>query len=143
MNVFSKTLIAATLSVLAANALAQDITGRWRTVDDETGKPKAVVEIRENGGVFSGTIVELMPGVENRCPGCSGDKVNAPLVGMTVLTGLKEEEGKYTGGRIFDPKSGNTYRARAELANNGNALKVRGYMGISALGRTQTWQRVQ
>ncbi|QMT41222.1 DUF2147 domain-containing protein [Neisseria shayeganii] len=136
-------LLAAALTCLTAVAGAEGIVGQWRTVDDETGKPKAVIRISENNGVYNGTIVQLMPGIENRCPGCSGDKANAPLVGMTVLTGLKEEDGKYVGGRIFDPKSGNTYRAKAELADGGNALKVRGYMGVSALGRTQTWQRVR
>lgn len=140
MNI--RTLFTAAL-LFASSAYAQDITGQWRTIDDATGKPKAVVEIRESNGVYNGTIVQLMPGIENTCPGCKGDRANAPLVGMTVLTGLRQTDGKYSGGRIFDPKSGNTYRARAELSGDGNTLKVRGYMGISALGRTQTWQRVR
>lgn len=140
MNI--RTLFTAAL-LFASSAYAQDITGQWRTIDDATGKPKAVVEIRESNGVYNGTIVQLMPGIENTCPGCKGDRANAPLVGMTVLTGLRQADGKYSGGRIFDPKSGNTYRARAELSGDGNTLKVRGYMGISALGRTQTWQRVR
>lgn len=138
-----RTALTTAILLFAGSAFADGIVGQWRTIDDATGKPKAIIEIKESNGVYNGTIVQLMPGIENTCPGCKGDRANAPLLGMTVLTGLKEEEGRYTGGRIFDPKSGNTYRARAELINNGNALKVRGYMGISALGRTQTWQRVQ
>lgn len=123
---------------LAVSAAA--IEGKWRTTDDKTGKPKAVVSISQSGAVFQGKIVSLAQGVENVCPACEGKR---PLVGMTVLTGLKEDGGEYTGGKIFDPKSGKTYKAKAEVSADGKTLKVRGYLGVSALGRTQTWVRVE
>lgn len=130
------------LMILAAlfspPAFAQGIEGKWRTIDDTTGKPKAVVQISHNGGVYSGKIVSLADGVKNECPACQPAK---PLIGLTVLTGLKENGGQYEGGKIYDPKNGKTYSAKAELANGGKTLKVRGYLGISALGRTQTWQK--
>ncbi|MDO4997242.1 MAG: DUF2147 domain-containing protein [Neisseria sp.] len=141
MNMFTKTFsIGALGALLAAPSFAASIEGKWRTIDDETKKPKAVVQISQSGSTFNGTIVALADGVENRCPACQGDK---PLIGMKVLTGLKEKDGKYADGKIFDPKSGKTYSAKAELANGGNSLKVRGFLGVSLLGRTQTWQRVQ
>lgn len=121
-------------------AFAQSIEGKWRTIDDTTGKPKAVVQISNNGNTFNGRIVSLADGVKNECPGCSKPQ---PLIGMTVLRGLKANGNSYEEGKIFDPKSGKTYSAKAELTNGGNSLKVRGYLGISALGRTQTWQRVE
>lgn len=125
-------------ALISPLAFAQGIEGKWRTIDDETGKPKAVVQISQSGGTYSGKIISLADGVKNECPACKPAK---PLIGLTVLTGLKESGGKYEGGKIYDPKSGKTYSAKAETTNGGKALKVRGYMGVSALGRTQTWQK--
>lgn len=131
---FSTFTLLISLSISAA-----DIEGKWRTKDDKTGKPKAVVSISKNGNSYQGKIVSLAEGINNICPAC---KDKRPLVGMTVLTGLKAEEGNaYGSGQIFDPKSGNTYKAKAELSPDGKTLKVRGYLGISAFGRTQTWVR--
>lgn len=135
-----KALLGCLMACVAGLVSANGIEGKWRTVDDETGKPKAVVQISKNGATYSGTIVELMSGVENVCPACKG---NQPLKGLTVLTGLKEKGNKYEDGKIFDPKGGKTYSAKAEVSGDGKTLKVRGYVGISVLGRTQTWHRVQ
>ncbi|UOP04168.1 DUF2147 domain-containing protein [Conchiformibius kuhniae] len=117
---------------------AAPIEGKWRTTDDKTGKPKAVVHISKSGAAYQGKIVSLAQGVENVCPACEDKR---PLVGMVVLTGLKGDEQTYEGGKIFDPKGGKTYKAKAELSADGKALKVRGYFGVSLLGRTQTWVR--
>lgn len=58
---------------------------------------------------------------------------------MDVLTGLKHTEGEnYTGGRIIDPLSGKIYSMKAKLSSNGKRLQLRGYVGVSALGRNQT-----
>ena len=83
--------------------------------------------------------MSLAEGVKNECPACQPAK---PVIGLSILTGLQEKGGKYEGGKIYDPKSGKTYSAKAELANGGKSLKVRGFMGVSVLGRTQTWHRV-
>lgn len=128
------------LALAALHVQAAGIEGKWRTIDDETKKPKAVVQITKNGNSYNGTIVALADGIENKCPACKPAK---PLIGLTVLKGLKEDGKEFTGGEIYDPKGGKTYKAKAELANGGNSLKVRGYLGVSLLGRTQTWQRVQ
>lgn len=136
-----KTLLAVVAMMAACVAQAADITGKWRTIDDASGKPKAEVLISQSGSQFNGKIVGLAQGVENVCPAC-GD--NKPLVGLTVLTGLKSKgNGSYEGGKIYDPKSGKTYSAKAEVSADGKTLKVRGYLGVSLLGRTQVWQRIQ
>ena len=135
----NKLILSAALLLAAPLALAQGIQGKWRTIDDECGKPKAVVQISQSGNTFNGRIVSLAEGVKNECPACQPAK---PLIGLNVLTGQQEKDGKYEGGKIYDPKSGKTYSAKAELANGGKSLKVRGFMGVSVLGRTQTWQRV-
>lgn len=136
-----KTMILATVMALSATfASASGIEGKWRTIDDETKKPKAIVSIVKNGSTYTGTIVGLANGVENVCPACSDKRA---LIGLTVLTGLKADGDEYTGGRIFDPKSGKTYKSKASVSADGKRLNVRGYIGVSALGRTQTWQRVE
>lgn len=128
----------AVFALTAAFAHADAIEGKWRTVDDETGKPKAVVQISGNGTVFSGKIISLENGVENVCPSCKDKRA---LIGMTVLKGLKADgNNKYSGGEIFSPKNGKTYRAKATV--KGKVLEVRGFVGVSAFGRTQKWHRV-
>ena len=125
-------------------AMAQDITGKWRTVDDKTKKPKAVVQITKNGNVYSGRIISLEAGVDPNCGDCSGEAKGKPLVGKTVLRGLKDDgDGGYEKGQIIDPKNGNTYTAAATLENGGNTLNVRAYIGVKFAGRTQSWQRVK
>ncbi|MCG7656853.1 DUF2147 domain-containing protein [Wielerella bovis] len=137
-----KKIFAATLSfIIATTASAAGIEGKWRTIDDETKKPKAIVQISQNGNQFNGTIVGLAQGVDNVCPACGGNK---PLVSLTVVRGLKSKNSnEYDGGTIYDPKGGKTYRVKATLSADGRTLKVRGFIGVSALGRTQTWTRVQ
>ena len=137
-----KKIIAIALATLTLTANAAGIEGKWRTIDDESKKPKAIITISQSGGTFSGRITDLAQGVNNVCPACS--KPDTPLIGLTVLTGLKaESDTEYTGGRIYDPKSGKTYKSKATLSADGKTLKVRGYVGVSLLGRTQTWTRVQ
>ena len=92
----------------AGLAMAQDISGKWRTIDDETKKPKAIVQISKSGDSYSGRIISLESGVENKCAGCSGAQKGGPLVGLTVVRGLKADGKAYSGGSIFDPKSGKT-----------------------------------
>lgn len=136
----NKLFFAATLLGLSAAAAAAEIEGRWQTIDDETKKPKAVVEIRCSDNVCNGTIVALSEGVQNVCPACADKR---PLIGLRVLSGLQKHDGKYEGGRIFDPKKNKTYKSTATVSADGKSLNVRGYIGVSALGRTQTWKRVQ
>jgi uncharacterized protein (DUF2147 family) len=121
------------------------ITGKWKTIDDETGKAKSIVEIYEENGSYSGKIVKLFrePNEEQNpnCDKCTGDKKDKPITGMQILSGLKKDGDKWSGGDILDPKNGKTYSCKAELAENGAKLKLRGFIGFSLLGRTQTWIR--
>lgn len=131
------------LAGISSMSFAQGIVGKWQTIDDETKKPKGVVEIVESGGVFQGRVTQLYEGSLNQCSGCTGAQKNAPIIGMTVVSGLKQtKDGQFEGGKVFDPKSGKTYSAKAKLTNNGQALELRGFVGVSLLGRTQTWKRL-
>jgi uncharacterized protein (DUF2147 family) len=140
-----KTLILTLLFSLSALAQNSDITGKWKTIDDETGKPKSIVEIFKDGDIVKGKIVDLInPEQPNpKCDKCEGDRKDQPILGLEIIRGLKEsEKGKlWEGGEILDPKKGKTYKCKLTLKDNGNKLDVRGFIGFSLLGRTQTWER--
>ncbi len=140
-----KTILLFTLSILSFCVQAQ-IKGRWKTIDDETGKAKSIVEIYEQNGKFYGKVVELFrePGEEQNplCEKCDGDRKNQPIRGMVVLSDMQLVEGFYKDGTICDPKKGKVYNCEMWLdGNDKNKLQLRGYWGF--LYRTQTWQRVQ
>ncbi len=116
--------------------------GTWTTIDDKTGAKRAVVKLTVSGGTLNGYIVKVYPqagdtGICSKCPGAfKGKKIQ----GIGFVWGLKDEgNGVWGGGSILDPKSGKVYKAKMTL--QGNKLYVRGYVGVSMLGRTQTWVR--
>ncbi|MCC4586853.1 DUF2147 domain-containing protein [Xanthomonas sp. NCPPB 1067] len=143
-----KTLIVA-LPLAAASLLAQasdSPVGRWKTIDDETGKPKSVVQIEQAAnGTLSGKVVEILQsakGPNPLCDKCDGERKNKPIKGMTILWGLKPDgTAVWGGGSVLDPAKGKTYKAKITLTEGGKKLQMRGYVGIEALGRTQTWVR--
>ncbi len=117
--------------------------GLWRTVDDKTHKPRGIVRIYEENGTFFGRIETSFNPEEltARCRKCSGDRKDAPVIGLVIMRGLTKRGGEYSGGEILDPETGWTYRCRFTLSGEGEKLFVRGYLGMSLLGRTQTWFR--
>ena len=141
-----KIVLAITLMASFATQAQDSIAGRWKTIDDETGKPKSIVQITEVDGVITGKIEKLFrePTEEQnpKCDKCSGDKKDQLIIGMQILSGLKKDsDSKWSGGEILDPKNGKTYSCKVELIENGQKLKLRGFIGVSLLGRTQVWQR--
>ena len=136
-----------TLSMLCGGAFAQDLTGTWQQIDDKSGSPKAIIEIRkESNNTYTGKIVKITPRPgytpKETCINCPAPYTNKPILGMDVMKGLKHSGNtNYTGGKIIDPLSGNIYSCKAKLSSNGKRLTLRGYVGISALGRSQTWIR--
>lgn len=127
--------------LMSAFSYAQ-IEGKWKTIDDESGKAKSIVEIwKKADGKYYGKISQLLIKPEHaNCIECKDDRKNKPLVGMEIIRGLKKEGDEFTGGSITDPKNGKSYKCT--ITRDGNKLNVRGYMGISIIGRTQTWQKV-
>jgi uncharacterized protein (DUF2147 family) len=119
--------------------------GLWRTVDDITGKVKSEVAIWEERGKLYGRIQKLVnpdPANPNpRCEDCTGEQKGKPVVGLRILWDLKKDRDGWSGGTILDPESGKTYKCLLSLQEGGTKLKVRGFMGISLLGRTQYWLR--
>lgn len=144
-----KTLVSITILSLSlmTSAAAENTSpvGVWKTIDDKTGKPKSLIRISEVSGELRGAVEKIFPepGEEPnpKCDKCSGDKKDQPIIGMIILTGMKKEGDSYAGGLILDPANGKTYKTKMELDGKGSKLKVRGYIGVPMLGRTQTWLR--
>lgn len=139
-----KIVLALGLLTTAALANAADpLNGTlWKTIDDETKQPKALVKFTEQkNGTLSATIQAiLVAGEENACTKCEGTYKNKSLKGVTIVQNLKKGSGNsYEGGTILDPKNGKSYKLKGELA--GNKLNLRGYIGVALLGRDQTWIR--
>ena len=136
------------LSAVSSFSFAEDITGLWQTIDDKTGAPKGLVEIRkEADNTYAGKVIKLTPRAgytpKETCVDCPPPYTNKPIIGLDVVTGLKSTDGlNYTSGRILDPNTGKLYSMKAKLSSNGKRLHLRGYLGISALGRNQIWIRV-
>ncbi len=136
------------LLVLLSQAFAESgsALGLWKTIDDRTGKPRSLVRITEVNGKLQGKIEQILfrPDEQDHnplCKECNGALHNQPIIGMTILSGLSQDGDEYNGGQILDPKNGKTYRCKLALKDQGAKLDVRGYIGISLLGRTQTWLR--
>jgi uncharacterized protein (DUF2147 family) len=119
--------------------------GLWETIDDKTGKPTAVVEIFEKDAKLFGRIEQILTRGDEKsvCTACSDDRKNQPIVGMIIIRNIKPAGNEYGGGDILDPDSGSVYRCKMHLENNGSLLIVRGYIGLSFIGRSQTWHRRQ
>lgn len=123
---------------------SQSVVGKWKTIDDETGKAKSIVEIYEKSGKIYGKVLDILE-VENRnriCLNCSGEDKNKPILGMVIIKGLTKEANQYTNGKILDPKNGKFYQGYITLESK-DKLKVRGFIGIALFGRTQYWYRVK
>ena len=131
--------------LLVQGVQCQTVFGKWKTIDDRTGNPKAIVEIFEEGGRMYGHIVKILEkGKENaKCIKCDGEQKNEPIVGMTIIEGAKKnDDGEWKGKKLFDPEQGMTFRCKIWLnPENPDQLKVRDYLAV--LYRTQTWLRVK
>lgn len=117
--------------------------GLWKTVDDKTHKTRGLVRIYEKDGAFFGRIENTFDAKEaaERCIKCEGDRRDQPIIGLLILRDMKKRGSDYGGGDILDPDSGVVYRCKMALEDGGLRLVLRGYIGISLLGRSQTWFR--
>ncbi|MCJ0829309.1 DUF2147 domain-containing protein [Acinetobacter sp. NIPH1876] len=148
MHMSTKLISSLFLFSLSHVAFAQDIAGIWQSVDDVTGAPKGQVEIiQEADGSYTGKIIKITPRTgytpKELCTGCPAPYTNKPILGLNAISKLKHKKDlTYTGGKILDPNSGRVYSLTAKLSSNGQRLHLRGYVGVSVLGRSQIWIRV-
>ena len=130
------------LAPLAA-VFAQDVVGKWKLEDGS-----AIVEVYQEGDVFNGKIVWLKnPTEADGSPAVDSNNPDAKLrsrqlIGLNMLSGLKQKGSEYSGGSIYDPGNGKTYNCSMKV--EGDTLKVRGSLDKRGLlGRTMDWFRVK
>tara|TARA_R110002049_G_scaffold41162_2_gene124366 strand:+ start:3985 stop:4416 length:432 start_codon:yes stop_codon:yes gene_type:complete len=120
------------------------IFGKWKTIDDQTGSVRSIVEIFEKDGKAYGKVIKGFPAPgeseDKLCSLCEGDKKNQPIIGMTIITDMEydADDEEWVDGEILDPDSGQIYDCKLWLEDG--KLKVRGY--VSLFFRTQSWIRV-
>jgi uncharacterized protein (DUF2147 family) len=136
-----KSLILIVLCFLWLPSLGQSVIGKWKTIDDNTGEPRSIVDVFERGGKVYGKITKLFrkPG-EDPDPVCDDCETDDPrhmkkIIGMEIIDGLVKEEDEYGSGKILDPENGKVYRCKIWVEDK--QLKVRGYLG--PFFRTQSW----
>ena len=121
---------------------ADDILGTWMT-----GEGKGKVKIEKAGNKYYGKLVWLreptypdgQPKVDKNNPNAS--QRTTPLLGLQILKDFNFDSGEWEDGTIYDPNNGKTYSCMITMPDK-NTLHVRGYIGISLIGRTQVWKRM-
>ncbi|TWT23215.1 DUF2147 domain-containing protein [Luteimonas marina] len=137
-GVFTTALLAFALPAHAADPAE----GRWKTIDDQTGQAKSVVEIKQNAnGTLSGRIVELLnPSKPNpACDKCKDDRKDKPITGMEIIRGMKKDGDAYAGGTILKPDEGKVYKSKMKLIDGGGKLEVSGC--VAFICKSQVWLR--
>ena len=126
--------------------IAQSAVGKWKTIDDKTGRVKSVVEITERNGLLYGKVIQLFRLPEEdqnpKCWECEDDRKGKLVLGMEILRDMKWNGSMYKGGTICDPKNGSLYSCEMWLKpGDNNTLEIRGYWGW--VFRTQNWTRTK
>ena len=134
-------------AAFGAAAQATSPAGLWRTIDDSSKKDKSLVRIVEANGVYTGKVEKIVDPDSPKdavCKDCSDERKDKPILGMTIIRNMKQsgdDKTVFEGGDILDPNNGKVYKSKMKLIDGGGKLEVRGFIGISLLGRTQTWLR--
>jgi uncharacterized protein (DUF2147 family) len=131
-------------SMVAGAAHAQNTpVGLWKTIDDHTGQEKSLVRISESGGVLNGKVEKLLHPSKPipLCDQCTDERRGKPIVGLSIIEGMRQHGDVWEDGSILDPDNGKVYTLRLKALEGGKTLQVRGYIG--PFFRTQTWSRVE
>ena len=144
-----KAIVGFSIACASLTTFAASIEGYWKSIDDRTGEQLSIVEIRKGAdGRYHGKIAYRYPvpggAALINCTKCPPPYTNQPILGLEIFSGFKEDPDKrnaYVDGKVLEPKSGKIYKGNANLSADGKRLRLRGYMGVSALGRTVVWLR--
>ncbi len=141
-----KGILMAGLFLLAGQVFGQDVTGKWKTIDDESGKQKSIVQLWISGNQLYGKVLETwdddgVTPTNKLCDKCTGSLYNKPVHGMIIVQGITKSGDIWKGKKgILDPKNGKFYDVKIWL-EDANTMTVRGSIG--PIGRKQTWYRVK
>ena len=147
MKILLTGLIAFLIFGAAYSPAGADVTGKWKTIDDDSGKPKSIVLLYKQEGQLYGKILKLFRGPDEEqnplCDKCEGKLHNKPIIGMQIVNGLEYDDGEWEGDDgILDPANGKVYDCKIWLdEDDPDILNVRGYIGF--LFRTQYWHRIK
>jgi uncharacterized protein (DUF2147 family) len=145
-TLFVQTFAILFLSTHLSFAATDTPAGLWQSIDDKSGKPRSLIRISESNGEYSAVVEKgLLPTDTGDavCDKCTDERKGQPIIGMTIVNGLKKNGEKYDGGKILDPDNGKIYKCKMTLNKAGDELEVRGYIGFSLIGRSQTWKRIE
>ena len=147
MRIIPSILAVISASLLSTTVFAVSLNGtQWQTVDEKTGEKKAIVQLTDNSGKVSGKIIKVLnsKNANASCKKCTGSLKGKPIEGLQILTGLSADgDNQWSNGKLVDPETGKIYSGKITLSDNGQSLKLRGYVGSPVFGRTQTWQRIK
>ncbi len=138
-------LIMCLLTLFSALSYAENSpVGLWKTIDDATDKPRSLIRISDKNGELIATFEKgLLPSdsPNDVCEQCTAERKGKPLIGMVIMDGMKAKGDVFEGGHILDPDNGEIYKCKIKLDSTGKQLEVRGFIGVSLFGRSQTWMR--
>ncbi len=138
-------LLACALGTTWVNVFAVDLSpaGVWRTLNEKTGKVRGTVLVYEERGEFFAKVHSVVDPKEaaDICDLCPGELKNHPVIGLVIMRGMKRVGTEYAGGEVLDPDTGTIYRGKFKITDSGTKMVLRGFVGISLLGRSQTWLR--
>lgn len=130
--------------IITYSGYSQSIFGKWNSFNEDTNEIESVIEVYKKDGKAYAKIIEIRDPERKdaTCIKCKGKRKNKKILGMDILTGLEEDDDEWSGGKILDPKNGKEYKCYIKL-KDANTLKLRGYIGISLIGRTAIWKRAK